>query len=127
MNTEPHTIPPSLEEGGRILLPWLREMRAEHPVWRDAYGIWHVFRYADVHRAISEPHVLSSDTARILPAAQRFRAGNLLQTDPPRHRDVPAPRANRCMGCGCPGFLRHPGNQGRSLLPPTRRRGPALP
>jgi cytochrome P450 len=88
MTTELPSTPPTLQDGGRTLLPWLREMRDEHPVWRDAYGIWHVFRYADVHRAISEPQVFSSDTARVVPAAQRFSAGNLLQTDPPRHHTL---------------------------------------
>lgn len=88
MTTELHTIPPTIEDGGLTLLPWLREMRDEHPVWRDAYGIWHVFRYADVHRAISEPQVFSSDTSRVVPAAKRLSAGNLLQTDPPRHHTL---------------------------------------
>ncbi|MGH3985465.1 MAG: cytochrome P450 [Pseudonocardiaceae bacterium] len=88
MTTELHTTPPTIEDGGHTLLPWLRQMRDEHPVWRDAYGIWHVFRYADVHRAISEPQVFSSNTARVVPAAQRLSAGNLLQTDPPRHHTL---------------------------------------
>jgi cytochrome P450 len=88
MTTELHTTPPTIQDGGDTLLPWLREMRDEHPVWRDAYGIWHVFRYADVHRAISEPQVFSSNTARVIPAAQRLSAGNLLQTDPPRHHTL---------------------------------------
>ncbi|HEX2288643.1 MAG TPA: cytochrome P450 [Pseudonocardiaceae bacterium] len=87
MTTELHT-PPTIQDGGHTLLPWLREMRDDHPVWRDAYGIWHVFRYADVHKAISEPQVFSSATARVVPAAQRFSAGNLLQTDPPRHHTL---------------------------------------
>ncbi len=81
-------IPPTAEDGGHTLLPWLREMRDEHPVWRDAYDVWHVFRYADVTRVISDPQVFSSDTARVVPAAQLFRAGNLLQTDPPRHHQL---------------------------------------
>ncbi|MDQ2884298.1 MAG: cytochrome P450 [Actinomycetota bacterium] len=48
MTADLYTVPPTIEDGGTTLLPWLREMRDEHPVWRDAYGIWHVFRYADV-------------------------------------------------------------------------------
>ncbi|HSL06903.1 MAG TPA: cytochrome P450, partial [Pseudonocardiaceae bacterium] len=70
------------------LLPWLREMRDENPVWRDVHGVWHVFRYADAARVISDPQLFSSDTARVIPAAQRFRAGNLLLTDPPRHHHL---------------------------------------
>jgi cytochrome P450 len=82
------TIPPTAQDGGHTLLPWLREMRDENPVWRDGYGVWHVFRYADVARVISDSQVFSSDTARVIPAAQRFSAGNLLQTDPPRHHTL---------------------------------------
>ncbi|MDQ2789461.1 MAG: hypothetical protein M3Y73_07070 [Actinomycetota bacterium] len=48
MTAELYTVAPTIEDRGATLLPWLREMRDEHPVWRDAYGIWHVFRYADV-------------------------------------------------------------------------------
>jgi cytochrome P450 len=82
------TPPSTAEDGGATLLPWLREMRDEHPVWRDAYGVWHVFRYTDVTRAISQPQVFSSNTARVIPAGQRFSAGNLLLTDPPRHHQL---------------------------------------
>ncbi len=85
---EAETSPPTAEDGGHTLLPWLREMRDEHPVWRDEYGVWHVFRYADVARVTSDPQVFSSDTGRVLPAAQRFSAGNLVQTDPPRHHQL---------------------------------------
>jgi cytochrome P450 len=63
-------------------------MRDENPVWRDTYGVWHVFRYADVARVISDPQLFSSDTTRVVPAGQRFRAGNLLLTDPPRHHQL---------------------------------------
>ena len=86
--TTPLTIPPTAQDGGRTLLPWLREMRDENPVWRDVHGVWHVFRYADAARVISDPQLFSSDTTRVIPAAQRFRAGNLLLTDPPRHHHL---------------------------------------
>ncbi len=82
------TVAPTTEDGGAVLLPWLREMRERQPVWRDAYGIWHVFRYADVHRAISDAEVFSSDISRILPFGQKFTAGNLARTDPPRHHQL---------------------------------------
>ncbi|MCA1705346.1 MAG: hypothetical protein LC808_19645 [Actinobacteria bacterium] len=81
-------IPPTAHDGGATLLPWLREMREEHPVWRDTYGVWHVFRYADVAQVISDPQVFSSHTARVIPGAQKLIAGNLLQTDPPRHHTL---------------------------------------
>ncbi|MGH3899548.1 MAG: hypothetical protein ACRDTA_15160 [Pseudonocardiaceae bacterium] len=45
-------------------------------------------RYADVVRVISDSQVFSSDVSRVVPAAQRFSAGNLLQTDPPRHHQL---------------------------------------
>jgi erythromycin 12 hydroxylase len=80
------SVAPSLDDGGRTLLPWLRAMRDEQPVWRDAYGIWHVFRYADVARVISDSQVFSSELSRVFPMGDKFTQGNLLLTDPPRHR-----------------------------------------
>ena len=47
MTTDLHTpvaIPPTSHNGGATLLPWLREMRDEHLVWRDTYGVWHTLR-----------------------------------------------------------------------------------
>jgi cytochrome P450 len=88
MTTDVHTTPPTAEDGGHALLPWLRDMRDEHPVWRDAYGIWHVFRYADVAQAISDPRVFSSDVGRVLPFGEKFSQGNLTRTDPPRHHTL---------------------------------------
>jgi cytochrome P450 len=92
MTTDLHvtsfTTPPTAEDGGATLLSWLRKMREEHPVWRDAHGVWHVFRYADVARVISDPQGYSSETSRVIPAVQKFSAGNLLQTDPPRHHEL---------------------------------------
>ncbi|MGH3777489.1 MAG: cytochrome P450 [Pseudonocardiaceae bacterium] len=88
MTASLRTLPPTIEDGGRTLLPWLREMRDEHPVWRDGYGIWHVFRYADAERAISDPQVFSSDVGRVLPVGEKFTQGNLLRTDPPRHHTL---------------------------------------
>ena len=63
-------------------------MRNENPVWQDRYGVWHVFRYADVTRVISDPQVFSSHTARVIPGVEKLIAGNLLQTDPPRHHTL---------------------------------------
>jgi len=85
MTVETHTVPPSQDDGGRTLLCWLREMRDEHPVWRDGYGIWHVFRYADVAYAVSDAQVFSSEVGRVLPIGEKFSQGNLTRTDPPRH------------------------------------------
>jgi cytochrome P450 len=88
MTTEARTFPPTIDDGGRTLLPWLRQMRDEHPVWRDEYGIWHVFRYADVARAISDSQVFSSDVGRVFPVGDKFTKGNLTRTDPPRHHTL---------------------------------------
>jgi cytochrome P450 len=85
MTARAHTSPPTIDDGGRTLLPWLRQMRDEHPVWRDEYGVWHVFRYADVARAISDSQVFSSDVGRVFPVGDKFTEGNLTRTDPPRH------------------------------------------
>ncbi|MBV8993388.1 MAG: cytochrome P450, partial [Pseudonocardiales bacterium] len=88
MIADTRTLPPSLDDGGRTLLRWLREMRDELPVWSDQYGIWHVFRYADVARAISDPQVFSSELGRVLPIAEKLAQGNLVRTDPPRHHTL---------------------------------------
>ncbi len=82
------SVAPGLDDGGQKLLLWLRMMRDEQPVWRDAYGIWHVFRYADVARAISDSRVFSSDLGRVFPLGEKFSQGNLLRTDPPRHHTL---------------------------------------
>ena len=68
------------------LLAWLATMRDEHPVWRDRYGMWHVFRHADVEAILRDPATFSSDTARLVPAAAPVRRGMLTQIDPPEHR-----------------------------------------
>jgi cytochrome P450 len=81
-------LAPTAADGGATLLAWLREMRDSYPVWRDAYGTWHVFRYADVHRAISDTEVFSSEIGRVFPVGQKFSAGNLTRTDPPRHHQL---------------------------------------
>jgi erythromycin 12 hydroxylase len=68
------------------LLAWLATMRDEHPVWRDRYGIWHVFRHTDVEAILRDPATFSSDTSRLVPAAAPMRRGMLTQIDPPEHR-----------------------------------------
>ncbi|MEO7196336.1 MAG: cytochrome P450 [Pseudonocardiaceae bacterium] len=88
LHTAPFATPPTAEDGGVALLDWLREMRAENPVWRDAHGVWHVFRYADVTRVLADPQVFSSDTGRVIPAVRKLSVGNLLATDPPRHQQL---------------------------------------
>jgi erythromycin 12 hydroxylase len=78
-------LPPTAEDEA-ALLAWLATMRAEHPVWRDRYGMWHVFRHDDVEAILRDPATFSSDTARLVPAAAPVRRGMLTQIDPPEHR-----------------------------------------
>ncbi len=78
-------LPPTAEDEP-TLLAWLATMRDEHPVWRDRYGIWHVFRHADVEAILRDPATFSSDTSRLVPAAAPTRRGMLTQFDPPEHR-----------------------------------------
>lgn len=76
--------PPTDDEPA--LLDWLHTMREQHPVWQDRYGIWHVFRHADVEAITRDPATFSSDTSRLLPAAAPVQRGMLTQIDPPEHR-----------------------------------------
>ncbi|MGH8888102.1 MAG: cytochrome P450 [Egibacteraceae bacterium] len=88
MTTESFTLPPTTEDGGRILLAWLRDMRDGNPVWRDQYGMWHVFRYADVEQVTSDPELFSSDQTRLIPSMRTIAEGMLTRLDPPLHRKL---------------------------------------
>ncbi|MGH8932645.1 MAG: cytochrome P450 [Egibacteraceae bacterium] len=88
MTTETLTLAPTTEDGGHKLLHWLREMRDERPVWRDQYGMWHVFRYADVERVTSDPSLFSSNASRVVPSMSNIGEGVLNQIDPPLHRKL---------------------------------------
>lgn len=68
------------------LLDWLRTMREQQPVWQDRYGLWHVFRHADVEAITRDPATFSSDTSRFVPAGAPVQRGMLTQIDPPEHR-----------------------------------------
>jgi erythromycin 12 hydroxylase len=68
------------------LLDWLATMRREHPVWRDRYGMYHVFRQADVQTVLRDPARFSSETSRLAPSAKQVSRGMLTQIDPPEHR-----------------------------------------
>ncbi|MDG4763963.1 cytochrome P450 [Solwaraspora sp. WMMD406] len=79
---------PSPEEGDAVLLPWLRRMLEDEPVWQDGYGVWHVFRYADVRLLSADHETYSSDQSRLNPAAAELAQGNLTMLDPPAHRSL---------------------------------------
>jgi erythromycin 12 hydroxylase len=67
-----------------VVLPWLARMRDEHPVWRDAFGIWHVFRHEDVRAAFRDTATFSSDINRAA-GGSGPTPGMLTQIDPPEH------------------------------------------
>jgi erythromycin 12 hydroxylase len=85
MTATTEDLPPTAHDEP-ALLAWLATMRDEHPVWRDRYGMWHVFRHDDVEAILRDPETFSSDTARLVPAAAPVRRGMLTQIDPPEHR-----------------------------------------
>lgn len=86
--TAPGDAVPSTHDGGATLFCWLRRMRDQRPVYRDARGVWHVFRYADVRQVIVDPAVFSSDQSRVMAGAARWTEGNLNSIDPPEHGNL---------------------------------------
>jgi cytochrome P450 len=86
---DPTLLPPSVRSGLSDLLTWLGRMRAGHPVFRDPFGIHHVFRYAEVQQALADPGTFSSDPSHVMPAAAaELSAGMLAVMDPPAHTKV---------------------------------------
>ncbi|MFI9843062.1 cytochrome P450 [Nonomuraea sp. NPDC051941] len=77
--------PPSVTDGGTSLFAWLRQMRDRHPVWRDSYGMYHVFRYDDVRAVLADHERFSSDRTRLM-GRQPFGQGGITMIDPPEHR-----------------------------------------
>ncbi len=71
---------------------WYRQMRETQPVYHDPdWGAWHVFRYADVARVLSEYVTFSSDESRYQPAEYQENSpisSSILRMDPPRHRQL---------------------------------------
>src|SRR5579863_1121425 len=71
---------------------WYRQMRETQPVFRDPdWGAWHLFRYADVARVLSDHTTFSSDASRFAPADQQDTSpisSSILRMDPPRHRQL---------------------------------------
>lgn len=67
----------------------LRMKRESEPVSLDpATGLWHVYRYADVLRALTEPALFSSDVGSFVPPRQELATvlvGNFVRMDPPSH------------------------------------------
>ena len=71
---------------------WYRQMRETQPIYyAPDWGAWHVFRYADVARVLSDYATFSSDEGRYLPAEYRDSSpinSSILRMDPPRHRQL---------------------------------------
>jgi erythromycin 12 hydroxylase len=80
--------PPSVQDGGAALRPWMARMRADRPVWPDRYGVHQVFRYADVQRVLADHADFSSDRSRLMPGSAQLGRGNLTMMDPPEHRQL---------------------------------------
>lgn len=79
---------PGVEDGGHELFAWLREMRNEHPVHEDQYGVFHVYRYDDVLTVSSDPATFSSELSRLRPDSQALSDQILSVIDPPVHRKL---------------------------------------
>lgn len=87
--------------------PHYDAMRRSQPVFQDQeHGVWHVYRYDDVQRVLSEHSTFSSRMAGDNPSetGQLF-AASLINTDPPRHRQLRSlvtqaftPRAVEALG-----------------------------
>ncbi|QNP68036.1 cytochrome P450 [Streptomyces roseirectus] len=90
MTTEQQDLAGQSQDDFPSLLAWLEKNRAEHPVLADAFpGVWHVFRYADVARILSDPQTYSSDMSAVIPShpdTAWMAKGNVVGIDPPWHR-----------------------------------------
>lgn len=68
---------------------WYRTMRASTPVMYDEQGsAWHVFRYADEQRVLSEYETFSSRVPGAIASPDNPLAVSLISSDPPRHRQL---------------------------------------
>jgi cytochrome P450 len=70
---------------------WLRGRQPEKPVeFDEEVGLWNVYGYPEVVQALSDPKTFSSDLKAIYPGEfeDPFDDGNLLQMDPPGHREL---------------------------------------
>jgi len=66
---------------------WFAHMRAEQPAWFDeSSGCWHVFRYADVLRVVTDHAHFSSERRRNRMLRTEDSGRSLIAMDPPDHR-----------------------------------------
>lgn len=81
---------PVLDAAQRVL-DWWQVMLETDPVHQDEQSAWHVFRHADVSQVLADPATFSSDTSALLPDQEDLRLfsrGNIVNMDPPHHRQV---------------------------------------
>jgi cytochrome P450 len=77
------------------LYDWYRQMRADQPVFRNPESqVWHIFRYADVARVLSDYETFSSatvhknaDDPQPSPLSGAVMS-SMIQMDPPDHRQL---------------------------------------
>lgn len=90
MTTEQQSPTPEAQDDFPSLLAWLSKNRQESPVLPDSFpGLWHVFRYADVSRVLSDTATYSSDMSAVIPVQPDtawMAKGNVVGMDPPMHR-----------------------------------------
>jgi cytochrome P450 len=68
--------------------PWYRSMRETAPVYFDPQpSMWHVFRYDDVQRVLSDYASFSSERGR---GGDQPLSASMISMDPPRHRQLRA-------------------------------------
>jgi cytochrome P450 len=82
---------PVLDDPAQPVLDWWQVMLETNPVHRDEQSAWHVFRHADVSQVLADPATFSSDTSALLPDQEDLRLfsrGNIVNMDPPHHRQV---------------------------------------
>lgn len=78
-------VPPDVADLPAVL-DWLALLRAEAPVWRDRYGMYHVTRHADVASVLRDTAAFSSDLSAVLPGSEPMSKGMLTRLDPPEHK-----------------------------------------
>lgn len=80
------------KDPSEALFAWFRTMLDTQPVYRDEDQGWQVFGYAEIARILADTTTFSSETARAFnppqPDLDFFDMGNLVTTDPPRHRKL---------------------------------------
>jgi len=92
--SDPTSFPPlgtTVDDPAEPVFAWYQQMLTAEPVRRDEQGVWHVFRHADVMRVLGDPATFSSDTSSLVPQQddfQVFSRGNIVNMDPPRHREL---------------------------------------